>query len=142
MHEIIAQGTVYAGTPGTGDQSCCWPGIAVLPGGRWICGFRAAPMKNGTLDQKVYLTLSDDEGQSWAPVCEPFTPPAIAGRPGFFRGSYLTALGGSRVLIALYWVEKVDPSLPFFNEETEGLLDSRIFSIGRSSNGQFPRYFV
>lgn len=133
MPGVIAEGTVYAGAPDAGDQSCCWPGIAVLPGGRWLCGFRAAPLKNGTRDQKVCLCSSDDDGSNWTMPIEPFIAPDIAGRTGFFRGCYLTALGGDSVLIALYWVERVDPSLPFFNEETEGLLDSRIF-LARSED--------
>lgn len=127
MPELLAQGTVYAGTPGAADGSCCWPGIAVLPGGRWICGFRAAPSKNGTDDQKVFLAWSDDEGQHWTPPVQPFIPPEVHGRPGYFRGAYLTALGEDRVLVGLYWVDHSHPERPFFNEETEGLLDSRIF---------------
>src|SRR4030042_1085839 len=41
--------------------------------------------------------------------------------------AYPTALGADKVLAALCWVDHSDPALPFFNEETEGLLDTRIF---------------
>jgi hypothetical protein len=47
---------------------------------------------------------------------------------------YLTALGGVEVLAALCWVDHADPSLPFFNETTEGLLPTRIF-LSRSADG-------
>jgi len=70
----------------------------------------------------------------WSDPVRPFDPPAIDGRPGLFRAAYPTALGGDRVLATLYWVDHSDPSLPFFNEETEGLLDSRIF-LAQSSDG-------
>jgi len=44
-----------------------------------------------------------------------------------FRGGGLAGLGGGRVLASICWVDHSDPALPFFNEETEGLLDTRIF---------------
>ncbi len=34
--------------------------------------------------------------------------------------AYLTALRESRMMAALLWVDHSDPSLPFFNPETEG----------------------
>ena len=131
---IIARGTVFAGEADTERQSCAFPGIAVLPGGRWICGFRAAPTKESTVGQHALVTWSDDEGRTWSDPVRPFDPTAIDGRPGLFRAAYPTALGGDRVLATLYRVDHSDPSLPFFNEETEGLLDSRIF-LAQSSDG-------
>jgi hypothetical protein len=38
------------------------------------------------------------------------------------------------VLATLYWVDHSDPALPFFNEQTEGLLDSRIM-LAESADG-------
>jgi hypothetical protein len=43
-------------------------------------------------------------------------------------------VGGNEVLAVIYWVDHSDPSLPFFNEKTEGLLDSRIF-LSKSRDG-------
>ena len=51
----------------------------------------------------------------------------VDGRPGLFRAVALTPLGGKRLLAALFWVDHSNPDLPFFNETTEGLLDSRVF---------------
>jgi hypothetical protein len=130
---IVARGTVIRSEAGTDCQSCCFPGICVLPTGRWICSLRAAPTKAGTAGQHVLLTWSDDEGQSWSPPIAPFAPPPVDGKPGLFRGAFLTALGGVEVLACLCWVDHTDPSLPFFNEETEGLLDTRIF-LARSAD--------
>ncbi len=125
--KIIGQGTVFRGEKGTDHASCAFPGIAVLPNGRWVCGFRAAPTKKGTAGQHALLTISDDEGSTWSVITDPFAPPPVAGRAGLFRAAYPTALGGDKVLMALCWVDHSDPALPFFNEETEGLLDTRIF---------------
>jgi len=97
-----------------------------MPGGRWLVPFRAAPTKASVVCQRTLLTWSDDQGRAWSEPVEPWRPPPIEGRPGHFRAGHLTALGGGRLLATLYWVDASDPSRPFFNEETEGLLDSRI----------------
>lgn len=124
---IIAEGTIFAGEAGTDHASCAFPGIAVLPGGRWLCGFRAAPVKGATAGQHARVTYSDDAGHAWSPAVIPAAPPALGGRPGAFRAAYPTALGGTRALLLHCWVDESDPALPFFNPETEGLLDTRLF---------------
>jgi hypothetical protein len=125
--EIIAQGIAFQGGRGTDHSSCAFAGIAALPGGRWVCGFRAAPTKAGAAGQHALIVISDDAGKTWPTVLGPWNPPLIDGRPGVFRAAYPTALGGNKVLAALCWVDHSYPALPFFNEETEGLLDTRIF---------------
>jgi hypothetical protein len=125
--EIVGQGIVFCGERGTDHASCAFAGIAALPGGRWVCGFRASPTKAGTLGQHVLIAISDDEGKTWPAVLNPFVPPPVDGGPGLFRAAYSTALGGNKVLAALCWVDHSNPALPFFNEQTEGLLDTRIF---------------
>jgi hypothetical protein len=125
--EIVDQGVVLRGEKGTDRSSCAFPGIAVLPGGRWVCGFRAAPTKKGMSGQTALIALSDDEGKSWPTVLNPFVPPDVDGRPGRFRSAYPTSLGDDDLIAVLCWVDHTDPSRPFFNDETEGLLDTRIF---------------
>ncbi|MFH1007029.1 MAG: sialidase family protein [Candidatus Latescibacterota bacterium] len=124
---ILDRGTVFSGEPGTDHQSCAFPGVCVLPSGRWMSTCRAASEKIGSVGQHALVTWSDDEGGAWHAPMAPFTPPSVDGKPGLFRGGHMTALGGTRVLATLCWVDHSDPSLPFFNEETEGLLDTRVF---------------
>ena len=131
---VIAGGTVWASEKGTDRQSCAFPQVCILPSGRWMCGFRAAPTKPATTGQHALITWSDDEGRPWAEPIQPFVPPFVEGRPGLFRGVALTSLGGREVLACVLWVDHSNPSLPFFNEETEGLLDCRIF-FARSEDG-------
>jgi len=134
--KVIDRGTVIKSEPGTIKQSCAFPGVCMLPNGRWIATFRAAATKAQVADQHVMLTWSDDEGKTWSKPIEPFTPPAIDGKPGLFRGLHCTAVGANEVIATLYWVDASDTSLPFFNEQTQGLLDSKImYSLSRD-NGQ------
>lgn len=124
--KIINAGKGFVSQANTARQSCAFPGICVLPKGRWLCTCRAAPTKQGTVGQHVLLRWSDDQGQSWSDACEIGTPPDLNGTPGLFRAAYLTALGGEKILATLYWVDHSNPQRPFFNEQTQGLLDSRI----------------
>jgi hypothetical protein len=133
--EISAQGIVFQGKKSSSRSSCAFPGVAVLPDGRWVCGFRTAPLKKDATGQHTLIAVSDDEGRSWPVVVDPFIPSEVDGRPGLFRAAYPTSLGGKRVLAALCWVDHSNPALPFFNEETEGLLDTRIFLTSSEDGG-------
>ena len=133
---IVDRGLVYLGDEGSDRSSACFHGVCVLPSGRWLVGFRAAPKKADALPQRVLVTWSDDEGKTWSPPTEPWAAPPLNGAAGAWRAGQPTALGGDRVVMVLYWVDASDPGLPFFNEETEGLLDSRIFLTLSEDAGQ------
>jgi len=132
--EVTERGAVFESVPGTDRQSCCFPEVCALPGGRWLCSCRAAPTKGDAAEQHVLLSWSDDEGGTWSAPYTPFDPPDVEGKPGLFRKGALTSLGGERVVAALAWQDFSDPSLPFFNEETEGLLEMFLF-LARSEDG-------
>ncbi|MBP8953817.1 MAG: exo-alpha-sialidase [Armatimonadetes bacterium] len=134
--KIIARGTVAGTQPGGRPESRAFPGICVLPSGRWLCGFRAAPVKAEMTGQRAMLSMSDDQGRTWSRPVAPFEPPDIDGKPGLFRALFCTALGGEDVLALVYWVDHSQPELPFFNEETQGLLGSRLFMAQSADAGQ------
>jgi hypothetical protein len=73
------------------------------------------------------ITWSDNEGETWSEPVEPFSPEKIGNKTGLFRNSLITSLCGDKLIAVLCWVDHSDPILPFFNEKTEGLLDTRIF---------------
>ncbi len=133
--KILDRGTVIRSEAGTDRQSCAFPQIAVLPGGRWLFSGRAAHTKGGNTGQHVVMSWSDDEGRTWSHPQRPFAPPVLDGKPGQLRALALTALGGQRVLATLYWVDYSNPALPFFNEQTQGLLDSRILFSESGDSG-------
>ncbi len=128
MATIIDEGILVAHQPGTARQSCCFPRVTVLPSGRWLAAFRAAPGKQDDARQCAMLTWSDDKGKSWSSPIAPFkSVPQVDGRPGTLRAACLTPLGGRRVLAATNWQDCSDPSLPLFNPATEGVIDLRVF---------------
>jgi len=82
------------------------------------------------------LTWSDDQGRRWREPFEPLRPPVLDGKRGVFRSVYPTPLGGDEVLVTLLWVDASDPSLPFFNEKNDGLLESRLFHSVSTDGGE------
>lgn len=130
--KIVDRGTVFRDQPGGERQSATFSGLAVLPTGRWLCTFRAAPIK-GVSGGSVCVCWSDDEGKTWSRPAEPFESVTVDGAPGVFRGCQLTPLQGRDVLAVVSWVDQADPDLPLFNPKTEGILDMKIF-LARSQN--------
>src|ERR1051326_382308 len=131
--KIVGAGAVAPSQPGTEQQNRMAAWCCALPTGRWLVSYRAARDKNNTL-QCVLLTWSDDEGKTWRKPFAPFADRKVAGKLGQFRAMGCTALGGQRLVAALWWVDASEPHKPFFNEKTEGIFDSYLF-LARSEDG-------
>ncbi len=143
--KIVDEGIVFAGCKQTERQSCAFPGICVTNTGRWICSFRAAPSKAATVGQHVLLSWSEDDGHTWSSPSEPFQAPATDdGIPGILRTGYVTTMNDGSLMTVLSWIDYSTPSRPFFNEATEGLLDTRICLASSTDDGQqwSPTRFV
>jgi len=134
--KVVDRGLVFVGEDGSERSSACFHGVCVLPSGRWLVGFRASPKKSDAFPQRVLVTWSDDEGKTWSRPAEPCANQKVSGVPGVWRAGQPTALGGRCVAMVLYWVDASNPERPFFNEQTEGLLDSRIFLTLSEDSGE------
>ncbi|MFP4384773.1 MAG: sialidase family protein [Spirochaetia bacterium] len=124
----MEHGIIYPDT-----QSAAFPGICETKAGTWISTFRTAPEKNTVTGQRLNVCRSCNRGQTWSEPEVPFSGTSVNGKPGLFRGGYCTPLPDGTILMVLCWVDHSDPSLPFYNTETEGLLDTRIF-LSRSAD--------
>jgi len=82
------------------------------------------------------VTWSDDEGATWSKPITPFADRSVDGKTGQIRFMACTALGGNRVVAALWWVDASEPHMPFFNEKTEGIFDSLLFVSTSDDNGE------
>jgi len=116
-------------------SSHTFPSICVLPSGRWLLACREAVTKKGMAGQHPALCFSDDEGKTWSETYNPFKEQTLNGKPGLFRTAHLTVLKDGKLAAALSWVDHSKPDLPFFNEQTEGLLDTRIFISFSDNDG-------
>jgi hypothetical protein len=134
--KIVSNGIVYQSGKRSDRRSCAFPAICMSPSGRWLCAFRAAPAKSAVAGQRPLLTWSDDQGQSWAEPSAAFSPLELEGKLGTFRGAALTPLADGTLVAVASWVNHSNPSLPFYNPETEGLLDTRIFLFRSADDGE------
>jgi hypothetical protein len=132
---VESSGTIFAAGPGRPNSSATFPLACVTRSGRWLCAFRGAPAKVPNAGQQVYLTWSDDCGTTWCEPFAPFSPPEVDGKAGLFRFAGLTRLKGGRILAAINWVDFSEPEAPYFNDETEGLLDTKIFLAESEDDG-------
>jgi len=133
---IVDRGAVFKHEPGTTRQSTTFPGICVLPSGRWLCGFRAGATKEHMSEQHSLLTWSDDQGKTWRAPFEPHKPQTINGSPGLTGSVRTTALGDRQVVGICWWIDHSDPSAPLFNGQTEGLLDMRLLLSFSQDEGE------
>jgi len=98
-----------------------------MPEGRMIASFKGSPLKGPLARQNGYLCYSSDYGETWSEPVAPF-PNGIVykGRKASFRGIYCTHIEGSRVIAVLPAVYD-EGDTPYYNNDTEGLLDTEIF---------------
>jgi hypothetical protein len=132
--KIIKKGIVPSVRKGSVYCSKTFPAMEVLPSGRWLFACKVAERKTDSLYKKVFMTWSDDRGETWAPVVEPVILPEVDGVTGQGISAYFLALGGERVLMVVNWVDASRPDLPFYDPVDESLKDTRIF-FAFSDNG-------
>ncbi len=131
---IESRGTVFEGKAGSPSQSALYPGVSVLPSGRCIATFRTASFREATTGQTVQMCFSDDGGRTWSEPHAFFNDyPVVDGRQGEFFSMYTTPLGGTEVLGLILWVDTSAPERPYYNPETNGIIDHKLF-LTRSLN--------
>lgn len=131
---LLSQGTLFAGTADTQTASSCFPAVARLLDGTLLTSWRVGSQKDSA-DGQILLSRSIDEGDSWS---KPEELPAgpWAAEPGEVHYAPLTVLGHNHLLAALMWVDRSDPTLPFFNPTTEGLLPIRTWLCESRDGGR------
>ena len=120
-HTVISS---WKGQGGHPSQS--FPSIARCASGRLAALWRSSPEKNGILDNRVMLSVSEDDGRTWSPARIPVQAPLLDGKPGVFRMGALS-VRGSQLLMLLCRVDVSRPERPFFNEANSGLLDCKVY---------------
>lgn len=128
---LVDQGEIFHGTPGSDTASCCFPSLAQLNDGTVLVSWRAGSQKD-TSDGDIYVCRSNDGCKTWSKPVRPFRPLLLAGEAHY---APFTILDGSTVLVAIMWVDRADPGKPFFNPKTEGLLPIQTFFLESQDGG-------
>lgn len=130
---LTDQWTVFCGTPGTTTSNCCFPSLVRLPNGEYLVSWRVGSQKDSA-DGRIMLSRSMDAGRTWSnPTGLSLGP--YASQPGEPHYAPLTVLADGRILATIMWVDRSNPTLPFFHPKTEGLLPTRVLFCESSDAG-------
>ena len=137
------EGIAYSGL-GTENPSALYPGVCVMPDGRIIVTFRSASAREATEGIRVLMCISDDGGQSWSEAKAPFPDtPDVGGKRGQFTQMYVTPVSGTEALGCVMWVDASDTSRPYYNPETQGILDHILFfSLSGDAGENWPEPWI
>ena len=131
---ILDGGTIFDARSAPREQRfCTFPALARLDDGRLVVSFRTGSAKDSA-DEDSRVMASDDDGRTWQVCVDGFgdLPP---GR-GRARCMGVTAAGEAKLLGALGWMDRSDPSLPMFNPATEGILPTRALFVESADGGR------
>lgn len=122
--QVIDQRTIYRGMPASATASACFPSLVRLADGSQLVSWRVGTDKDSA-DGRILLSRSADVGLTWSePDVMTFGP--YSSQPREPHYAPLTALADGRILAAVMWVDRSNPSLPFFHPTTEGLLPTTV----------------
>ncbi len=124
-----------AGTP---VSSQTFPWVVQTPSGRILVMFRGGRWKGPTNeDENGWYCFSDDGGKTFSAPRAPYGEiPLRGGGTGYIRSFQLLPLGGRDVFLVATVVTARDRALPYFNEATEGLKDSRLMAALSQDDGE------
>ena len=124
----------FTGTP---ISSQTFPWVTQTPSGRILVMFRGGPRKGPTNeDENGWYCWSDDGGNTFTAPTAPYRGiPLDNGDTGYIRSFQLLPMGGEEVFLAATVVTGRNRALPYFNEATEGLKDSRLMTAFSKDDG-------
>ena len=137
MAKIAEQYVVYDGSHSQTICSVTFPDVCVMPTGRILVSFRAGPQK-GPINrgENGYYCWSDDGGKTFNEPRAPFGTLKIDGGEGRARGFQLLALGGNKLFGVMSLVEEIGEDLPYFNEETEAIKNTQLYTFFSDDGGE------
>lgn len=135
--KISESGIVFSGKNMPEYTSCSFPGICQLANGTLIASFKGAARKipDNASDHAVTV-FSYDGGKTWSAPRELFTPPVVDGKPTTLRMMFFCQVAEDDLLCVCNAVDATMESLPYYNEETEGLKETYILFSHSHDNGQ------
>ena len=137
MAKIAEQVVVFDGSNSADKCSATFQDVTVLPSGRILVSWRGGPQK-GPINkgENGYYCISDDGGKTWTEPKAPFGTLKIDGGEGRARGFQLLALGGNKVFGVMALVEEIGEDLPYFNEETEAIKNTQLYTFFSEDGGE------
>lgn len=137
MAKIAEQVVVFDGSNSVDKCSATFQDVCVLPSGRILVSWRGGPQK-GPINkgENGYYSISDDGGKTWTEPKAPFGTLKIDGGEGRARGFQLLSLGGNKVFGVMSLVEEIGEELPYFNEKTEAIKNTQLYTFFSEDGGE------
>ena len=137
MAEIVEQVVVYDGSNRKDLCSATFQDVCVLPSGRILVSWRGGSQKGPiNIGENGYYCISDDGGKTWTEPKAPFGTLKIDSGEGRARGFQLLALGGNKVFGVMSLVEEIGEELPYFNEKTEAIKNTQLYTFFSEDGGE------
>ena len=137
MAKIAQQYVVFDGSKTADKCSATFQDVCVLPSGRILVSWRGGPQK-GPINkgENGYYSISDDGGKTWTEPKAPFGTLKIDGGEGRARGFQLLSLGDNKVFGVMSLVEEIGEELPYFNEKTEAIKNTQLYTFFSVDGGE------
>ena len=137
MAKIAQQVIVFDGSNSKDICSATFQDVCMLPSGRILVAFRGGPQK-GPINkgENGYFCISDDGGKTWSQPRAPFDLLKIDGGEGRARGIQLLSLGDNKVFGVMPLVEEIGEDLPYFNEKTEAIKNTQLYTFFSEDGGE------
>ena len=137
MAKIAEQVVVYDGSNSKDKCSATFQDVCVLPSGRILVSWRGGPQKGPiNIGENGYYCISNDGGKTWTEPKAPFGTLKIDGGEGRARGFQLLSLGGNKVFGVMSLVEEIGEDLPYFNEKTEAIKNTQLYTFFSDDGGE------
>ncbi len=135
--KIIKKGVIYSGENTPALSSCAFPSLLQLSNGTMFASFRGAETKGPyNTTERAMVCLSKDNGVTWSEPLELFKPPVVNGKPTTLRTIYFLEAAPDNLIAVLNAVDATMETLPYYNEETEGLKDTYIMIAHSADSGK------
>ena len=132
--QVAAEGVVWRDETGAPTlQNVCFPSVALLSDGRLLATCRVGSKKDSA-DGNLMFCESRDEGKTWQERGFLLSS-RFQGVPGELRLGPPSELAPGRIMLVAGWVDRSDPSLPFANPDTIGILPIRVLLTESSDAG-------
>ena len=135
MH-VVASGTVYDGrTAPPHQRTCAFTTLCLLHDGTLLVSGRWGSARD-SLDGHACIFASTDHGTTWEKRYDGYGQGDWDGTPGENKGLTSVELAPGQLHATSLWVDRSDPSRPFINPETQGLLPMRILHSTSTDGGR------
>jgi hypothetical protein len=134
--EVVASGVIWdAGTAPINERSASATSAVTLADGTVLVTCRLGSDREGA-DGHTAIFASVNDGDTWELRYLSLAEREWDGWPGETRGWYIAELASGVLTASVLWTDRSDPSAPWVDPQTQGLLDMRVYHLTSTDGGR------